>query len=244
MEQLALPPASTESMDQPKGFDVDAEVQRLKSQPKQDYTGEWTKQEAPKEPPKTETPPTGDGPTAEPGAADPNASAKEFIEVYDTLQSAGFHMWSGQPIDKFLLDKSVKDRAAHHLAKGLEKMGSPELPWWLGVVICLAPPTFFNWLAAREAVKAAREKEEREAQRTANQQRQQAGHPFQPSTVTRPNGEVIQLHPDQAPPPAPAANAVHAGSCVVCGKPTKVRKGVPGKYCSQSCSGKGRATKK
>ena len=238
---LALPPAKeTTATGADEGFyDAKSDAATMDATPLQDYSSEWTKEKAKDAPPVTEEPKTGPEPEGGAGQPDAEASAKEFIEVYDTLQSAGFHMWSGEPLDKYLLNKSVKDRAAHHLAKGLAKMGNPELPWWIGLLICLAPPTFFNWMAAREAVKAAREKEEREAARAANQQRQQSGQVFTASSVTKPSGEVIQMAPD----PATHKPAMHAGSCVVCGGPTKVRKGKPGKYCSQSCSGKGRAKK-
>lgn len=239
MSTLALP---SHTGAPPAGFDVDADVDALRSTPKEEY--QTTEPEP--EPAKTQ-PPGGDGPATDPppggegGEGDPpggNAkdSAREFIEVYDTLQSYGFSFYSlGMPAEKFQLPKFAKDRAVHHLAKGLEKMGSPEVPWWVGLLIALAPPAGINFMAA----KAYREEGERreQASRPHRNPNMQVVHP---TTIIHPDGREEPAPPPrhEPPPPPPRNPAAPMPPCAHCGQPVKHRKK---KYCSQSCSGKARA---
>jgi hypothetical protein len=236
----ALPPHTEQK---PGGFDVDADVSALSGTPKEQY--EAPEQEPEPEAPKTEAPggeqpgaqqPEGGGEGEGAPGVSAKESAREFLEVYDTLQSYGFHFYSlqGMPAEKFQLPKFAKDRAVHHLAKGLEKMGSPEVPWWIGLLIALAPPAGINFMAA----KAYRDEGERQ-EAAARQERDRSNmHVVHPTTI---------IHPDGSERPAPAQRPVHKAAprntapmphCAQCGQPVKHRKG---KYCSQSCSGKARA---
>lgn len=236
MSTPALPPhvPSTEAT----GFDADADVNALKATPKEEYV-QPEAQDTTEPPPAPETPPT-DGPKTEGegGAGDgapsgnATASAREFLEVYDTLQSYGFSFYSqGMPAEKFQLPKFAKDRAVHHLAKGLEKMGTPELPWWVGLLIALAPPAGINFMAAREHRRATEAQAQQEARRRSNM------HVVHPTTIIHPDGTETKA--PKPPPPAPrqAHQRKQGPPCIVCG--TTCRPGK--KYCSKSCSGKGAA---
>lgn len=234
----ALPPHTPA---EPTGFDVDADVASLTATPKEQY-------ESPQ--PEPEPEPTPDPKAAEgaaggeqaggggegPAGADAKASAREFLEVYDTLQSYGFSFYSqGMPAEKFQLPQFAKDRAIHHLAKGLEKMGSPELPWWVGLLIALAPPAGINFMAAK-AYREQAEQQEAEAQRRANMR------VVHPTSIIHPDGREEHMPPPpqtarEATRPRPTT-AVPMPPCAHCGQPVKGRKK---KYCSQSCSGKARA---
>lgn len=239
MSTPALPPhvPSTEAT----GFDADADVNALKATPKEDY---GTADDPEPEPaPKAE--PTADGPTPEgdaggeggagdgPTSRNATASAREFLEVYDTLQSYGFSFYSqGMPAEKFQLPQFAKDRAVHHLAKGLEKMGTPELPWWVGLLIALAPPAGINFMAAREHRRAT----EAQAQQEARRQRSNM-HVVHPTTIIHPDGTESKAPPPPPPAPRQAYQRKQGQPCIVCG--TTCRPGK--KYCSKSCSGKGAA---
>jgi hypothetical protein len=227
------------------GFDVDADVAALSSTPKEQYEApdpepEAAKTEAPgADAPGGDAPPAGEGGAGDAPGGNAKDSAREFLEVYDTLQSYGFSFYSqGMPAEKFQLPKFAKDRAVHHLAKGLEKMGSPEVPWWVGLLIALAPPAGINFMAA----KAYREEGER--QETARQQRESRNmHVVHPTTIIHPDGSEQAAPPPPPPPPRQPApqrptTAVPMPPCAHCGEPVKHRKK---KYCSQSCSGKARA---
>jgi|GEM_PF-6977555 len=242
MEPLALP-AHTETG---KGYDAAADAAEMDAAPLQDYSSEWSKAKSEAPPPgpepKPEDAPKGEeAPTDEP-KPDAEASAREFIECYDILQAYGFHFYSqGKPHEDFALPKFAKDRAAHHLAKGLTKMGSPEVPWWMGLLIALAPPGFLNWMAAKEYRKAQEEK----ATAEANAERQRKAQAMGPNTITMKDGTVFPMDPvhSQPRPASPPASAAAApskpqkfyGPCEICGKPVKHK----GRHtCSQACSGK------
>lgn len=246
----ALLPPHTEAT--ATGFDPDADVAALKATPKEPTQPE------PDPAPTADPPPAGQGgagPTPEGGATpegggdgptgnDAKASAKEFIEVYDILQSYGFSMYSqGMDPQKFQLPPYAKDRAAHHLAKGLEQMGTPELPWWVGLLIALAPPAGINFMTAKAHREAAERKAEEAA--TRNAQRQQRGEVLHPDSVIHPNGqeEPIRRASRTNTPPPPSVRTIYKDRapmppCQVCGAPCKSRNK---KYCSKSCSGKARA---
>ncbi len=235
------PTATTPVAEEPTtGFDVASDVAALKSKPKQDYSSQWKQ---PEEPPKTEAPPpTGDAPGATPAEPDPNdkakAAAREFIECYDMLQAQGFAMYAdGIKPKEFELEEYPKERAIYHLAKGLEKMGTPEVPWWIGLLIALAPAAFVNYMTAKESRHAAQEAAARK-----NQQKHRSGAPLEPNSITDRNGQPVTPPQPQrtGAPPAQAAPAAPKdyGNCLVCNKPlTKPRK----KYCGKSCSGKASA---
>jgi hypothetical protein len=237
----ALPP-HTEA---PKGYDAAADAAEMDAAPLQDYTSEWTKAKSEAEPTPEPEPKPGDEPKGE-GTDEPRpdaeASAREFIECYDILQAYGFHFYSrGKPHEDFALPKFAKDRATHHLAKGLTKMGSPEVPWWLGLLIALVPPGFMNWMAAKEYRQAQADK----ATAAANAERQRKGQAQGPDTITLKDGTVVPMEevrrkqaeaspPPPAPPTAPKPTKDH-GTCEVCGGPLKHK----GRHtCSQECSGK------
>jgi len=244
----ALPPHTPPAAG--TGFDVDADVAALKSAPKQETAAPEPDPGAPPEgAPTPDAPPTG-APGGNPGTgdADPEAggdggnakaSAKEFIEAYDMLQCWSFAAFSGgMKPEEFQLPAFAKTRAAHHLAKGLEKMGSPELPWWLGLLIALAPPAGINFMTA----KAHREAKEANEARAANAAKhaRSPGDPIPPTTITRPDGTEIRMRPvaqqeRTAPPPAaPRSSTAPMPPCGVCGNPVKNRKR---KYCSTHCGG-------
>lgn len=258
MSTTALPPHTPSTT---TGFDADADVASLKATPKQDYSGQWDK--APEPPPAGPEAPGGasggpdatgtDGSDGAAPDAAPNAkeSAKEFIEVYDILQSYGFSFYSqGMEPQKFKLPTYAKDRAAHHLAKGLEKMGTPELPWWVGLLIALAPPAGINYMTAREYRRAQEEKAKSTADSNAAKARQ--GQPVEPTTITRQDGTVISMHPvphsgGTTPPPMPGPgpnpprNKTPMPLCQQCGtNPVRTRSK---KYCSQHCAGVASATR-
>lgn len=242
--QAALPPHVP--ADTSTGFDADADVAALSATPKEAYQNP-----EPPPPPAGEPPPAtgadapaGDGPAPDapqgdgPAGGDAKASAREFIEVYDILQSYGFSFYSqGMDPKQFSLPTYAKDRAVHHLAKGLEKMGTPELPWWVGLLIALTPPAGINFMVAK-AHRAEQDKAQAEAARK-NAKRQQQGEALHPDTIIHPNGQEVKV---KSPPPPPSARAAYpkanAAPCIVCGTPTK---GPGKKYCGKSCSGKGRA---
>lgn len=243
-----VPPASTG-----QGFDADADVAALKATPKQDFSAQWEK--APDAPPAAgpETPGGATGAPDIPGGGGPDAppeppqnakeSAKEFIEVYDILQSYGFSFYSqGMDPKPFQLPTYAKDRAIHHLAKGLEKMGTPELPWWVGLLIALAPPAGINFMTAREYRRAQAEKMAADA--AAKERKAHPGQPMNPSSITRADGTVVKMEvvpPGAAgappPPAAPAAQRSRAPMplCQQCD--TNPVKGRTKKYCSQHCAG-------
>lgn len=244
-----LPPATDTTASAPpaepagNAFDVDADVASLRSTSKQDYRSSW---QEPEPPPETkDTPPAGSptpAPEAPPEPEDrAKASAREFMEVYDTLQAQGFAIYSdGMKAEKFALDKFAKDRAIHHLAKGLEKMGSPELPWWAGLLVVLTPPSLVNYLTARESRAAAAAKKSAE-----NRKRSANGEPLSPDTITDRNGMHVVPKPERTGPSAAATEAAPTAAppratgpmplCQECGiNPVKSRKR---KYCSQHCAG-------
>lgn len=231
----ALPPHTEPEA---TGFDADADVTALKATPKEEYQADPEPEPEPEPQPATNPPPA-DGPAPEPeagggeGPAGGNnvASAREFLEVYDTLQSYAFSFYSqGLPAENFALPKFAKDRAVHHLAKGLEKMGSPELPWWVGLLIALAPPAGINFMAA----KAHREQAERQAEEEARRRRNSM-HVVHPTSIIHPDGTETA-----SPPPRPTYKRRQGQPCEVCGTPCRPGK----KYCSKSCSGKGLAAKR
>lgn len=250
-DTLALPPATPAAAPEATSLvNADTFADALRSTPMEDYR-------APEpEPPKVEAPkpvdtPTGEGPkTDAPGTDGPAPgpekrnveSAREIIEGYDLLQSYGFSAVSdGMKPEQFVLDKFPKERAVHHLAKGLEKMGSPEVPWWVGLAIALAIPAFINYRIAMA------HRKDRAAERTAqNRQRAANGEPLRPDTITDREGNVVK--PPPPPPPAPAAartapvEVLHPatprktyGPCEVCGNPVHRK---TARYCGKSCSGK------
>lgn len=247
---LSLPPAqeptpaTTAPATDGQGFDVDADVAELRGKQKQDYSDSWTDAE-----PAAEAKPGPDAgaadqaPQAEapPDPADKSkAAAREFIEAYDTLQAQGFAAYSdGMKAEKFQLEHFPKERAIHHLARGLEKMGNPELPWWAGLGIALVPAGYLNYLVAREHRLA------KEAERAAaNKRRAANGEPLSPDSIRDRNGATVPPKTEQpAPagggaPPAPASPARAKGPmplCQECGvNPVKSRKR---KYCSTHCAG-------
>ena len=234
----ALPP----HVEPTSGFDADADVAKLKAAPKQDYSNDWTVEE----PPIPEQPKGEKEPGATPGGdAPPEASntdaAKEFVEFYDMMQAYSFSFYSnGLKPEAFELPKFAKDRAAHLLAKGLQLMGSPELPWWLGLTIALTPPSLANYFVA---------KENRANTAQSNREKAKRGEPLHPSNITRKDGSPVPFTPppDPAPVNAPAAPAQAPAAprkqnpnmplCQVCG--VNHVKSTKKKYCSKSCAGKG-----
>lgn len=257
MSTPALPP-HTPLATEANGFDVDADVAALKAAPKQEF--QQQEPEPTNDPPPNPDPKPGDGPDAPPageggGPAGPDAkaSAKEFIEAYDMLQCWSFSMFSkGMKPEEFALPAFAKDRAAHHLAKGLEKMGNPELPWWVGLLIALAPPAGINFMSA---------KAHREAMEAREQQAQHrpppgpgAGprphsyrppppppppapfEPVPPTSITRPDGSEVPMQPTiRVVKPADTSMPL----CQECGI-NHVRNRRK-KYCSQQCAGKATA---
>jgi len=241
MEPLALPPHVEE---QGQAYDAAADAAAMDAAPLQDYTSEWTQQQAAADAGASQEPPTGEGstkdkePEQEAPGANAETNAREFLEAYDVLQSYAFHFYSGgKPAEDFTLPKFAKDRAAHHLAKGLEKMGSPELPWWLGLLIVLAPPSVINWMAAKEHRRAAQEEPPAAPPTPTGEHRHTAREPITPDSITRPDGTTVQVKTEQRTTTAPKAPLLH-GTCEVCAGPL-LRKNR--RYCSQSCSGKGKA---
>lgn len=242
-EPKLLPP-HTEPV-QPGASDATAFIRKQRAVPKRPY-------KAAEPPPPPDPEPQAKGPDPEPKAPEGGtteaptgeaiSSAKEFIETYDLLQSFGFSMYSdGMPIEKFQLPQPVKDRAEHHLARGLQGMGNPELPWAVGLAIALAPPAYFSYLTAREHRAAKREEEQAKA---ANTKRKESGEALHPTIIYDANGNVVRgAAPAKAPmrDQATHTTAAHAAAsaeplppCQVCGKPVK-HKGR--KYCGQSCAG-------
>ena len=239
-----IPPPATG-----QGFDADADVAALKATPKQDFSAQWEKAPDPTPAAGPDAPggaaggpdiPGGGGPETPPEPPqNAKESAKEFIEVYDILQSYGFSFYSqGMDPKPFQLPSYAKDRAIHHLAKGLEKMGTPELPWWVGLLIALAPPAGINFMTAREYRRAQTEKMANEA--AANERKARQGQPVHPSSITRADGTVVKMQvvpPSDEAAPAPAAprNRAPMPLCQQCG--TNPVKGRTKKYCSQHCAG-------
>lgn len=219
---LALPAhteAPAEAHAQSEAYSMDTWVQELIATPKEDTSGKW-EQPAPEPKPAPAAPEN--GPKAE-SASDHKASAKEFIDLYDLSQSYGFHFYSGGADQKqFALDAFPKERAVHHLAKGLEKMGGVEVPWYLGLILALAPAAFANYLTAVQYRRAQADAKE-------NAERQKRSEPVHPSSITMPTGEVV---------PAPQAKRSASGpmpQCSECGTAVKNRRNVT---CGQSCAAK------
>lgn len=243
----------------PKGFDAAADAAKLDETPLQDYTSEFTRGKsaqpgatdqpsgASSTDPKPADPASSTAPASEPEtvSADAKRVAREYIEGYDFGQSFGFSWYSdGMKQDEFKLPKLPKESAIHHLAKGLEKAGTPEMPWWAGLMLALSLPAFANWQIAREHRRG-------KAEALAAAQPNKALPP-RPAQVIRPGDAAGTAHrssvtsgdtaqpaaPGSVTAPAPAFTALGGqqptGSCLVCGKPAKKGR----KYCSQSCSGK------
>ncbi len=265
-EQAALPPAPAPAPG--NGFDMDAFAHEL-NQPKQPGG-------APPPPPKVEpaTPPgaTGGAETPKSDASSStdapktteeapntkdkyNDAAREYMETYDLLQSQGFSALAQKeaPVEKFLLEKFAKQRAIHHLARGLRTMEVGEMPWWIGLSIALTPPAIGNYMLAMELRKQREARKVRET-RTAreNEERKARGEPLQPTSIINADGSVVTPAPPPAAAPAPvAAQAPPAststpttitakarivyGTCPVDGNPLYKKRA---KYCSQSCAGK------
>ena len=215
-----------------QAYDLDAFAQALTDQPKEDTSAQWEKEPEPApEPPPADTPGS-DGPKAEPNG-NAEASAREFIECYDILQSWSFSIYSqGMAPEKFQLASFPKERAIHHLAKGLEKMGTPELPWWVGLVLALAPAGFMNYMAAREYRNAAADA----AMAKRNAERSKRSEAVHADTITMPNGSTVPApeHTTAAPPKPTKMRAVK-GTCEECNGPVYH---TGRKYCGQSCSAK------
>lgn len=241
MDQLLLPPSAAAG---PQPYNAAADAAELDAKPLQDYTSEWTKEQAQPEPePPPVEPEAGTGSAED--AKDVDASAREFIELYDLAQSYGFHFYSSKPAEDFALPKFAKDRAAYHLAKGLAAMGSPTVPWWIGLLIALAPPAALNFMSAKQYKQDKAEREEHQAQQQRRQWSAERGTgAAAPDHIFRADGSMIKLHPDAPapaapPPPASAPKrtkpAKYFGPCEVCGEPVKAK---GRKTCSQSCSGK------
>lgn len=252
-ETLALPPASTAG-DTSAKLDLEAFADALASTPMEDYSPapSATAPEPPKPAPEPAPGPggadapkgEGSGPAPEPAPEKRNVeSARELVEGYDLLQSYGFSALSdGMKPEAFALEKFPKDRAVHHLAKGLEKMGSPEIPWWFGLVLALAIPAFINYrIAIGHRKGQAQQRTQRNRSASGN------GQPLSPDSITDRNGQRVDVPPPAAPPPAapaaareeikpPAMRVVrNYGPCKVCGNPVH-RKNAS--YCGKSCSGK------
>jgi hypothetical protein len=254
------------------GFDVDADVATLKSSAKEDYSAQW--QAPPPEPKPVETgpekpadePPTGEAPPGD----EAEASARGFIECYDLLQAWGFHFYSqGKPAQDFTLPKFAKDEAVKHLARGLEKMGSPQLPWWVGLLIALAPPSVLNYMAAREYRRQEQAKEEAEARKNAKggptpsptPPATPRSEPFRADSITTKEGKVVpidQAYAERKGTGIPIEHqtlAYHSGTresmgiadkrmplCQFCH--TNHESSRKRKYCGKVCSGKATAGKK
>lgn len=250
------------------GFSMKAHAAAMRSTPKQDYSAAWEQTQSPAAGAGT-SPEAGTGPAATPSspsaptaapAADADGekkyadAAREFIEVYDTGQAFGFGVLSKTRDPKrFQLDPWSKERATHHLARGLKAMGRSEMHWGLGLAIALTPPAVANYFTARELRKAA----EAKATLPPNANRTTAATP----------GKAT---PDPAPPATQVADGIQAQRpatgarertavpgqmvveteharnakekprkgppCAVCGKVTKHKRS---KYCSQRCAGIG-----
>lgn len=230
---LELPPHTPSGSEATEAFNMDTFAQALTDHPKEDTSAQWEAVQPEPTPGPTPTgAPKSDGPKAD-ASGNAEASAREFIECYDILQSWSFSLYSqGMPPEMFQLAAFPKDRAIHHLAKGLEKMGTPELPWWVGLVLALAPPGFMNYMAAKEY----RAAQEHAAAANRNAQRAQQQRPVSPDSITIPGGEEVKVPP---PPPTtqpknPRMRAVK-GTCEECGGPVY---NTGRKYCGQSCSAK------
>jgi len=241
-EPKLLPEASTPAA-KPNDDAADF-LRQQRAKPKRVYDDALKTKPQPKAEPKADAPPTGtgDGPKAEGTgtggeATDGKESAKEFIEAYNTMQAGGFALLAGdlEAFNKFLLPTDIKARAAHHLAKGLGKMGNPEVPWWAGLLIALSLPTALNYFAAMEHRKArqkAKEKARPTAQPHAARTAERAGGPPRPPapavTVLDRDGNEIRTMRPRTPGGGPKP------PCAQCGQP--VRK-TGRKYCSQRCAG-------
>lgn len=234
-ETALLPASSISEAGAPKPFDLAAHAAKLKATPKEQYaearsTPEPEPDNQPGPEPEAE-PSTGTGGTSN-GDANHEESAREFVELYDLTQSYVFSFASGQKPEAYTLPNEAKKRAVHHLARGLEKMGGMEVPWWMGLTIALGPPTALNVMVAKEY---RQQQEEAKAQQRAQERRgaQRGPGPVAPDSIFH-RGEVINMQG------AAPKERKQPGTCAVCGKPTK-----PGRsYCSQSCAGKGTAAKR
>lgn len=236
------------------GTDASAFIKAQRAVPKRPYgPAEGTStQEPPKtDPPKPEGAPEGGQEPPKDGQPSPDskASAKEFIETYDLLQSFGFSQYSdGLPMERFALPAPVKERAIHHLARGMASMGNPELPWPVGVAMALTPPAFFNWLMAKE--NRAEQRRAKDQERRNNAAKARSGDPIQPTVIYDMHGNVVgrdagQRKAPEAPPPVPAkpftpptvpaSSPKVYGQCRHCGNDLLKRGRT---YCSQSCAGK------
>lgn len=230
-ETKLLPPHEAAATDDATSF-----IRSQRAVPKRPYGDPAGTAQPKPDPPsasqKEEVPPAGEAPKGDTESPSTEDSAREFIETYDLLQSFGFHMYSnGLPMEKFALPEKVKERATHHLARGLVGMGKPQLPWPVGLAIALAPPSFFNYLLAKEH---RTDMEQREADaRSTNKERQRNGEPLSPTVIYDAHGNVVS-RPDATKPRPQAPGAPdRSNACPKCGKPAK-----PGRtYCSQSCSG-------
>lgn len=230
-EQQLLPPAEAES----KPFNLAEHAAKLKATPKERYEQPKDPEPAPPKP----TPEPEKGPDPGPGGpetggagtkTDHEASAKEFIELYDLGQSYGFHFYSGKEPDSFKLPTFAKDRAIHHLARGLEKMGGAEAPWWMGLMIALGPHTALNFMAAKQY----RQQKAKQAEAPPQTPKRGPG-PVEPDSIIH-HGQVIHMRPT-----GPKAPPKPLGACLQCGQPVKHR---GRKYCSQSCAGKATTAKR
>lgn len=228
-EPKLLPPSAEAKTPEAQSvpFNLAAHAAKLKAVPKERY--EQPKIEPPPKPEPEPAKPNGPGGPSGEAKTDHEASAKEFIELYDMGQSYGFHFYSGKAVESFQLPAYAKDRAAHHLAKGLEKMGGMEAPWWMGLLLAIGPPTAFNFMAAKQ-YRQDREQAEEYA-------RKQGSGSVAPDSIIH-HGQVIRMRPDQ-PTPQPAHSkpkiAKAYGPCQQCGQPVKHK---DRKYCSQSCAAK------
>ncbi len=236
-----LQPAPTEpakSEASPGGQSATAFIRAQRQVPKRPYAD--AQAPPPTDPPPADTPPPtpNDGPAANPGAgtgtgkddADPKAAAEEFIETYDMLQAYGFHLYSdGMPMDRFILPDKMKQRAVHHLSRGLSKMGNAEVAWPLGVALAIVPPSFFNYLAAREhrAAKAETAEARTAPPTPPPPAKAKQPHTHRPTTVTLEDSEGRPIR---------TVSTTTGGACQAPGCTNPVKRGR--KYCSQACSGR------
>lgn len=253
METAAPPALPPHKPTEATGFDVDADVSSLKNEGKEDYSSAWTQEPKPDPPPAATDQASGGSSTEAPGTDAPKAepinkdSAEVMIKVYDMLVGQLCEAMVDQPTkypaERFHMKPSLRKEAVDALAKGLDKSGKVDVPWWVLLALPLGISGFANW----QLVKAARKEKMAEKARTANANRAASGTgaPLHPNEIRTKEGTVVMSDPAANAAPASEAHQAKAqkvyGQCRECGNPLHKRGKV---YCSQRCAGLGTSKKR
>lgn len=168
---------------------------------------------------------------------DAKGAAEEFVDGFVTLQAFGLSLYSGEAMEKFAFPQQMRDRAVHHMARGLAKMGNVEMPWMWGLAMALVPPSIFNWMQAKAAAEAKAQKVD------ADEGNPHAEAYTPPPTPRTERPRSATLHDQDGRPMRTVPQQPTTCQAPGCTNLTKRGR----KYCGQSCSGrasKGRKIKR